>query len=201
TGKAIHWLLTLRLLVAGSCWACFQLFATSKLVVLRIFLQSVLMLFLVSLIRRIEIPVFSLVAAGAVLVQACDIREDGLFGFDLHSDDMMNAKEIFKFVVRMVPQSIEATLEKAGLASSNNFDWLLLHQAKQRIIDGITTWLEVPSECVISNLANYGNTSITSIPLALDKVVRSGKVQSGHVIAPAGFEAGLTWASTIFRWG
>ncbi|KAF3640512.1 3-oxoacyl-[acyl-carrier-protein] synthase III, chloroplastic [Capsicum annuum] len=178
-------------------------------------------------------------AVASALTKACDIREDGLFSFDLHSDGdgkrhlisifkenetddasnenhsvtsfppkcssysylQINVKEIFKFVVRVVPQSIEAALEKTGLASSNNFDWLLLHQAKQRIIDGITTWLEVPLVCVISNLANYGNTSVASIPLALDKVVRSGKVQSGHVIAAAGFGAGLTWASTIFRWG
>ncbi|XP_015083523.1 3-oxoacyl-[acyl-carrier-protein] synthase 3 A, chloroplastic-like isoform X2 [Solanum pennellii] len=178
-------------------------------------------------------------AAGAVLVQACDIGEDGLFGFDLHSDGdgkkhlistfkenetdvpssenrsmtsfppkcssysylQMNGKEIFKFAVRVVPQSIEAALEKAGLAGSNNFDWLLLHQANQRIIDGVATRLEVPSERVISNVANYGNTSAASIPLALDEAVRGGKVQPGHVIAAAGFGAGLTWASAIFRWG
>jgi len=40
----------------------------------------------------------------------------------------MNGREIFKFAVRVVPQSIEAALEKAGLVGSNNFDWLLLHQ-------------------------------------------------------------------------
>ncbi|XP_060179431.1 beta-ketoacyl-[acyl-carrier-protein] synthase III B, chloroplastic-like isoform X2 [Lycium barbarum] len=177
-------------------------------------------------------------AAGAVLVQACDIGEDGLFGFDLHSDGdgkrhlistfkenetdhvssknhsvsnlppkgssysclQMNGREIFKFAVRMVPQSIEAALEKAGLSGSD-FDWLLLHQANQRIIDGVATRLEVPSERVITNVANYGNTSAASIPLALDEAVRSGKVQPGHVIAAAGFGAGLTWASAIFRWG
>ncbi|KAF3621459.1 3-oxoacyl-[acyl-carrier-protein] synthase III, chloroplastic [Capsicum annuum] len=121
-------------------------------------------------------------AAGAVLVQ-------------------MNDKEIFKFSVRVVLQLIEGALEKASLAGFNNFDWLLLHQANQRIIDGIATLLEVPLERVISNLANYGNTSAASIPLALDEGVRSGKVQPRHDIAAAGFGAGLTWASAIFRWG
>ncbi|XP_070043333.1 beta-ketoacyl-[acyl-carrier-protein] synthase III, chloroplastic-like isoform X2 [Nicotiana tomentosiformis] len=169
-------------------------------------------------------------AAGAVLMQACDIGEDGLFGFDLHSDGdgkrhliapfienegsstshfppkgssysclKMNGIEIFKFAVRVVPQSIEAALERAGFTGSN-FDWLLLHQANQRIIDAVATRLEVPSERVISNLANYGNTSAASIPLALDEAVRSGKVQAGHVIAAAGFGAGLTWGSAILRW-
>lgn len=177
-------------------------------------------------------------AAGAVVVQACDIGEDGLFGFDLHSDGegqrhlnasikenetdnafgtngsvigfpptgssfsciQMNGKEVFRFAVRVVPQSIDAALENAGLHRSK-IDWLLLHQANQRIIDAVATRLEVPSEHVISNLANYGNTSAASIPLALDEAVRSGKVQAGHVIAAAGFGAGLTWGSAILRWG
>ncbi|CAN4089335.1 unnamed protein product [Withania somnifera] len=162
-------------------------------------------------------------AAGAVVVQACDIGEDGLFGFDLHSDGegqrhlnalikenetdhavgtngSMNGKEVFRFAVRVVPQSIEAALENAGFPRSK-IDWLLLHQANQRIIDAVATRLEVPSGHVISNLANYGNTSAASIPLALDEAVRSGKVQAGHVIAAAGFGAGLTWGSAILRWG
>lgn len=177
-------------------------------------------------------------AAGAVLVQACDIEEDGLFAFDLHSDGdgqrnlnalrtevepdhglglngsvlgfppkrssysfiQMNGKEVFRFAVRFVPQSIELSLEKAGLPRSS-IDWLLLHQANQRIIDAVATRLEVPSKRVISNLSNYGNTSAASIPLALDEAVRAGKVKRGHTIATAGFGAGLTWGSAIVRWG
>ncbi|KAK9151143.1 hypothetical protein Syun_009452 [Stephania yunnanensis] len=112
----------------------------------------------------------------------------------------MNGKEVFRFAVRCVPQSIESALEKASLTSSN-IDWLLLHQANQRIIDAVATRLDVPPERVISNLADYGNTSAASIPLALDEAVRSGKVQSGHIIAAAGFGAGVTWGSAIMRWG
>ncbi|KAM0990090.1 hypothetical protein ACFX13_008759 [Malus domestica] len=112
----------------------------------------------------------------------------------------MNGKEVFRFAVRVVPQSIEYSLAKAGLPASS-IDWLLLHQANQRILDAVSTRLQIPSEQVISNLANYGNTSAGSIPLALDEAVRSGKVKPGHTIAAAGFGAGLTWASTIFRWG
>ncbi|KAH6779452.1 3-ketoacyl-acyl carrier protein synthase III [Perilla frutescens var. hirtella] len=178
-------------------------------------------------------------AAGAVLVQACESDEDGLFAFDMHSDGegqrhlnatmkekekenhevgtngsllgllpkgssysciQMNGKEVFRFAVRVVPQSIELALAKAGLTGSS-IDWLLLHQANQRIIDAVATRLELPPERVISNLANYGNTSAASIPLALDEAVRSGKVQAGHTIAAAGFGAGLTWGSAIVRWG
>ena len=63
------------------------------------------------------------------------------------------------------------------------------------------TRLEVPPERIISNIANYGNTSAASIPLALDEAVRSGKVLPGHVIATSGFGAGLTWGSAVVRWG
>lgn len=124
-----------------------------------------------------------------------------------------------------MPQSIEAALEEAGIPSSS-IDWLLLHQvtssyysyiysevnyfsnfrtndtcqANQRIIDAVSARLEIPADKVISNLANYGNTSAASIPLALDEAIRSGKVQAGSTIATAGFGAGLTWGSAIVRW-
>ena len=74
-------------------------------------------------------------------------------------------------------------------------------QANQKIIDSAASRLKVPSDRVLSNLANYGNTSAASIPLALDEAVRSGKVKPGHIIAASGFGAGLTWGSAILRWG
>ncbi|XP_077235901.1 beta-ketoacyl-[acyl-carrier-protein] synthase III A, chloroplastic-like isoform X2 [Tasmannia lanceolata] len=117
-----------------------------------------------------------------------------------YSRIQMNGSEVFRFAVRCVPQSIETSLEKAGLTSSD-IDWLLLHQANQRIIDAVATRLQISSEHVISNLANYGNTSAASIPLALDEAVRSGKVKAGNIIATAGFGAGVTWGSAIVRWG
>ncbi|KAG6780939.1 hypothetical protein POTOM_013818 [Populus tomentosa] len=86
----------------------------------------------------------------------------------------MNGKEAFRFDVRCVPQSIECALEKAGhsLATDppggDNSS-----KANQRIIDAVATCLEVPPERIISNVANYGNTSAPSIPLALDEAVRS----------------------------
>uniref|UniRef100_A0ACD5UGC4 Uncharacterized protein n=1 Tax=Avena sativa TaxID=4498 RepID=A0ACD5UGC4_AVESA len=112
----------------------------------------------------------------------------------------MNGKEVFRFAVRCVPQSIEKALEEAGLPASS-IDWLLLHQANQRIIDAAATRLSIPSEKVLSNLANYGNTSAASIPLALDEAVRGGKVKTGDIIAASGFGAGLTWGSAIVKWG
>ena len=65
-------------------------------------------------------------------------------------------------------------------------------QANQRIIDAAASRLDIPSDKVISNLANYGNTSAASIPLALDEAVHSGKVKTGDIIAASGFGARLT---------
>ncbi|PWA49716.1 3-oxoacyl-[acyl-carrier-protein] synthase 3 [Artemisia annua] len=112
----------------------------------------------------------------------------------------MNGQQIFRFVTNAVPQSIEASLEKSGHKLSE-IDWLLVHQANQRIIDHVAKKLDFPKDRVISNLKNYGNTSAASIPLALDEAVRSGKVKKGETIMTAGFGAGLTWGSAIVRWG
>ncbi|CAI0477088.1 unnamed protein product, partial [Linum tenue] len=112
----------------------------------------------------------------------------------------MNGKEVYRFAVQCVPETIESSLQKAGLTPAD-IDWLLLHQANKRIIDSVADRLKLPSDRVISNLASYGNTSAASIPLALDEAVRSGKVKPGHTIAAAGFGAGLTWGSAIIRWG
>jgi len=112
----------------------------------------------------------------------------------------MNGQEVFKFAVRSVPTVVEGALAKAGMGKED-IDWLVCHQANQRILDAAAQRLGMPSERVISNLAEYGNTSAASIPLALDEAVRAGKVKEGDVVAMAGFGAGLTWAAAIVRWG
>jgi 3-oxoacyl-[acyl-carrier-protein] synthase-3 len=167
--------------------------------------------------------------AGAVVLQAS--KRDRLLGFELRSDGTQNAclqlayrgqpqelaagvsvgkgtyqpiqmmgQEVYKFAVRRVPEVIEKALHRAEL-SVDDVDWLLLHQANQRILDAVAQRLRIPSEKVISNLAKYGNTSAASIPLALDEAVRAGKIDVGDVIAAAGFGAGLSWGAAIFEWG
>lgn len=167
--------------------------------------------------------------AGAVVLQANE--RDRLLGFELRSDGTqnhylnlayqpeakplvddtaisqgsfapitMNGQEVYRFAARRVPEVIEKALFRANL-STEDIDWLLLHQANQRILNAVATRLKIPSEKVISNLANYGNTSAASIPLALDEAVRQGNVQAGQTIATSGFGAGLTWGAAIFQWG
>lgn len=168
--------------------------------------------------------------AGAVVCQANETK-DNILGFELHSDGSqngslnlayegeelplkegvsvqkgtykplrMNGREVYRFAVAKVPEVIEKALYRANLTTSD-IDWLVLHQANQRIMDAVSERLKLPPEKVISNLSEYGNTSAASIPLALDEAVRSGKVKKGDIIASSGFGAGLTWGGIIFRWG
>ncbi|MDJ0593467.1 MAG: beta-ketoacyl-ACP synthase III [Pleurocapsa sp. MO_226.B13] len=112
----------------------------------------------------------------------------------------MNGKEVYRFAVAKVPEVIEKAMFHAHL-TAKDLDWLLLHQANQRIINAVAKRLGIPPKKILSNIAEYGNTSAASIPLVLDAAVRAGKVRSGDLIAASGFGAGLNWASAIFKWG
>ncbi|HAC64496.1 MAG TPA: 3-oxoacyl-ACP synthase [Cyanothece sp. UBA12306] len=112
----------------------------------------------------------------------------------------MNGRDVYRFAVAKVPEVIEKALFRANL-NADDLDWLILHQANQRILDAVAQRLKIPSEKVISNLGEYGNTSAASIPLAFDEAVREGKIKTGDVIATSGFGAGLTWGAAIFVWG
>jgi 3-oxoacyl-[acyl-carrier-protein] synthase-3 len=112
----------------------------------------------------------------------------------------MSGSDVFKFAVRSVPMTLTKSLQAAGLEASQ-VDWLVMHQANQRILDAVSQRLAIAPERVVSNIARFGNTSAASIPLALDGAVRSGDVQAGHTLATAGFGAGLSWASAIIKWG
>jgi 3-oxoacyl-[acyl-carrier-protein] synthase-3 len=168
--------------------------------------------------------------AGAVAVEACPCERDGLLGFQMHSDGRraaclsleqgqtrqplveghtaqrggfgpihMNGQEVYKFAVREVPLVLEELL-KSTATEADQLDWLLLHQANQRILDAVATRLAIPCQRVLSNLACYGNTSAATIPLMLDEAVRDGRIRPGHLIATSGFGAGLSWGAALLRW-
>mmetsp|Transcript_489 Transcript_489/g.1253 ORF Transcript_489/g.1253 Transcript_489/m.1253 type:complete len:385 (-) Transcript_489:284-1438(-) len=112
----------------------------------------------------------------------------------------MNGQNVYKFATREVPRVVKEALEEADM-TADDVDWLLLHQANIRIMDIVAKRLKIPKEKIITNLADYGNTSAGSIPIALSEAVQSGQVKKGDVIACAGFGAGLSWGSAILRWG
>ena len=78
-------------------------------------------------------------------------------------------------------QVVDRALQDAEL-SVEDIDWLVLHQANQRILDSAAERLKVPASRVVSNLARYGNTSAGSIPLALDEAVRGGRIHPGSTV-------------------
>ncbi|MEO1003814.1 MAG: beta-ketoacyl-ACP synthase III [Cyanobacteria bacterium J06638_7] len=168
--------------------------------------------------------------AAAVAVEACAEADAGLLGFEMRSDGSrnacltlaqtdsraallgphttqrggfapihMNGQEVYKFAVREVPAVLEALLISTGV-QAHQLDWLLLHQANQRILDAVAERFAVPAERVLSNLAQYGNTSAATIPLMLDEAVRDGRVQPGQLLASSGFGAGLSWGAALLRW-
>ena len=125
---------------------------------------------------------------------------DGASSEGSYSNLHMNGQEVFKFAVRAVPKVLEAALKDAGM-EKEELDWLVLHQANMRILASAAERLGVSPERVVSNLAEYGNTSAASIPIALDEAVRRGDIKKGDVLGLAGFGAGLSWAAAIVRWG
>jgi 3-oxoacyl-[acyl-carrier-protein] synthase-3 len=168
--------------------------------------------------------------AGAVVLQASE-EADNLLAFDLYTDGSlnsclnlayqgqpqtliadkqvtqgnyqpisMNGREVYRFAVARVPEVIEKVLFQAQCQASD-IDWLILHQANQRIMDAVGERLNIPAERIVSNLAHYGNTSAASIPLALDEAVGQGKIQAGDLLALSGFGAGLSWGAALLRWG
>lgn len=128
------------------------------------------------------------------------LLNDVVFADGLYGKVTMNGREIYRFAVDKVPQVIEKALHRADL-TADQIDWLILHQANQRIMDAVADRLHIPRSKVISNVAAYGNTSAASIPIALDESLRQGKIKAGDIIVTSGFGAGLSWGAAIFQWG
>lgn len=133
---------------------------------------------------------FELGANGA---GAKDLYQDGRYIF-------MNGREVFKFAVRQMGESAVNVVEKAGL-KKEDIDALIPHQANIRIMEASRERLGLPEEKLIKTVHKYGNTSSSSIPLALYDAVAEGKVKDGDIVVLVGFGGGLTWGAVALRWG
>lgn len=164
--------------------------------------------------------------AGAVVVTPSDDGVDDILALDIRADGSigefitlpltgqncplvtpceekpphvkMIGKEVYKFAVKIVPQYIEKCLEMANM-KAEEVDYLIPHQANQRIIEAIQQRLGYSDEKVISNIQYYGNTSAASIPIALAESVESGKIKLPSTAILCGFGAGMTWGVAIVR--
>ncbi|MFZ1575005.1 MAG: beta-ketoacyl-ACP synthase III [Chromatiaceae bacterium] len=110
----------------------------------------------------------------------------------------MRGNEVFRWAVSTLGRIVDETLAANGMDKSD-IDWLVPHQANIRIIQATARRLELPMEQVVVTVAEHGNTSAASIPLALDTAVRDGRIQRGQTILMEGFGGGFTWGTVLAR--
>lgn len=111
----------------------------------------------------------------------------------------MNGREVFKFAVRALPESVLQVLARTGLSPAE-VDWVVPHQANIRILEAASQRLGVGLERFIINLDRYGNTSAAAVPLALTEAQRDGRLQRGQNIVLVAFGGGLSWAACTLKW-
>ncbi|MFC4159549.1 beta-ketoacyl-ACP synthase III [Chitinimonas lacunae] len=111
----------------------------------------------------------------------------------------MDGQAVFKFAVKALAELASETLTEAGLAP-DQLDWLVPHQANVRIIESTARHLGLPMDKVVLTLANHGNTSAASIPLALDEANRAGRFRPGDRILLEGIGGGFAWGAALIDW-
>jgi 3-oxoacyl-[acyl-carrier-protein] synthase III len=111
----------------------------------------------------------------------------------------MQGREVFKYAVRAMEDSIRALLEKEGIAVTD-IDCFIPHQANLRILNNLVERLCIPQSKVFINVAKYGNTSAASIPIALDEANHEGMMRTGDLVLMCSFGGGFTWGATLMKW-
>ena len=112
----------------------------------------------------------------------------------------MAGKEIFKHAVEKLSLSFQEAL-KLSYKNIKQIDWLIPHQANQRILLAVADRLKIDPVKVISTVKHHGNTSAASIPLALDYAINNNKVRNGHLIGFQAIGGGLSWGASVVRYG
>jgi len=111
----------------------------------------------------------------------------------------MEGHQLFKVAVNTLSGIVEETLSANGLRCAD-VDWLIPHQANDRIIAATARKLGLPRERVVVTVDTHGNTSAASVPLALDVAVRDGRIKRGDLLLFEAFGGGLTWGSALVRY-
>ena len=110
----------------------------------------------------------------------------------------MNGKEVFKHAVTNLSDVAVEALSDAGL-TIDEVDWLVPHQANQRILDAIAKRVGLPSEKVVVTVDHHANTSAASVPLALDEAIGDGRIRPGHLVLLEAMGGGFSWGAALVR--
>ena len=159
--------------------------------------------------------------AGAVVLEAQEVAEDGpgVLATRLHADGAhngllyvdggpsstgtvghvrMKGPEVFRHAVVNLAQVLRDVLADQGL-TAEDIDWVVPHQANQRILDATARKLGLPAEKVIVTVDRHANTSAASVPLALDTAVRDGRIKPGDLVVLEAMGGGFTWGASLIR--
>ena len=162
--------------------------------------------------------------AGALVLEAVEAEGDlanrGILATDLNSDGRfrellyvdggvastgtagclrMQGNLVFRHAVEKLADTAHRALGKAGLAP-DQVDWLVPHQANLRIIEATAKRMHLPMEKVVLTVADHGNTSAASIPLALSVANAEGRFKPGDLLVAEAIGGGLAWGSAVLRW-
>ena len=156
--------------------------------------------------------------AGAVILGRSD--EPGIYKTLLHADGSysehlqvpsgvsnptadpyirMHGNEVFRFAVQAMDEIVDETLADTGF-TRKDINWLVPHQANLRIISATVKKLGMSMDDVILTVAEHGNTSAASIPLALNTGVRDGRIRHGDTLFMEAVGGGFTWGSALIRY-
>ena len=111
----------------------------------------------------------------------------------------MDGRATFRAAVAAMSDTTQQVVSDAGLALEE-IDLFVYHQANSRIISAVGERLDLPADRVIDCLAEYGNTSAASIPIALSEAASTGLLRKGSRVLLSAFGAGLTWGAGIVEW-
>lgn len=162
--------------------------------------------------------------AGALVLEAGEgagtSDDRGILATDLHSDGryrdilqvsggvsatqttghlMMAGKEVFRHAVEKLAASTIAVMDKGGV-TAEQIDRVVPHQANIRIITRTAAKLNLPMDKVIVTVADHGNTSAASIPLAMSVAKASGQLREGDLTVTEAIGGGLAWGALLLRW-
>lgn len=110
----------------------------------------------------------------------------------------IKGREVYQQAVRRIVETVTDCLEHCDL-TIDDVGMLISHQMNARIIESAAKRLKIPDEKVFVNIAEYGNTSAASLPIAFDDCARQGRVKKGDIVVFVAFGSGLTWGANVIE--